>query len=128
MSPVRRLFVLLSAYEDITERESAALRRGDVEQAITLENRKLRISEEMNRARENAELSDDEIDALNQRVRGLEFREKHNLAFLREEMARVRATLATLQMAVRKTRNVRRGYAGTFGATIDAAEGMLGRA
>jgi len=128
MSPVRRLFVLLSSYEDITLRESAALRRGDVDQAIILINRKRRISEEMDRARGNAELSEDEIDALNQRVRDLESREKHNLAFLREEMARVRATLATLQMAVRKTRNVRRGYAGTFGAAINSAEGVLGRA
>jgi len=99
MFPVRRLFVLLSACEDIAERELAALRRGDVEEAVKLMSRKRRISEGMDRARSTAELSDEEIAALNQRVRGLETRGRDNLAFLREEMARVRAAVTTLKMA-----------------------------
>lgn len=125
MVPVRRLFVMLSAYEDIAERESAALGRGDIEQAITFRGRKRRIREEMERARRTAELSQDEIAALAQRVRGLESRDRDNRVILREEMARMRATLQT---AVRKTREVRREFVDTFSATITPTEEGLGHA
>ena len=71
-SPVRRVFILLGAYEDLTERETSALRRGDVTHAIALEHRKRRIAEAMAAARRTAELSAEELDALTRRVRFLE--------------------------------------------------------
>ena len=126
LHPVRRLFVLLGAYEDLTERESGALRRGDVEHAITIENRKRRIAEALSDARRNAELSPDEITALDSRVRGLEQRENANLSFLREEMGRVRVALSGLHQVAQRSRQIRRGYGGAAGA--GGAEGMLGRA
>lgn len=126
LHPVRRLFVLLGAYEDLTERESGALRRGDVEHAITIENRKRRIAEALADARRNAELSPDEITALDSRVRGLEQRENANLSFLREEMGRVRVALAGLHQVAQRSRQIRRGYGGAAGA--GGTESMLGRA
>jgi hypothetical protein len=126
MKPPRRLFVLLANYEDLTEREGAALRRGDIEHAIALEGRKRRLAEAMAAARRNAGLSNAEGDAYIRRVRSLEVREKENLAALREEMARTRAALDHLNQAAHRTRKVRRGYGGGFGLPV--AEPILGRA
>jgi hypothetical protein len=128
LHPVRRLFVLLGAYEDLTERESGALRRGDVEHAITIENRKIRLAEALADARRAADLSPGEIDALNSRVRGLEEREHQNLSFLREEMGRVRAALSGLYQVAQRSRHVRRGYVGATGVDGADPENVLGRA
>ena len=128
MTPGRRVFVLLDACEDITERESAALRRGDIDHAIALGKRKLPISESMVAARKNSELSRVEIDALTNRVRSLEVREKDNIAFLSEQMGRVKAALNGITQAAHRSRNVRRGYAGVVGTMTNPAEGNLGRA
>jgi hypothetical protein len=125
LHPVRRLFVLLGAYEDLTEREAGALRRGDVEHAITIENRKIRLAEAMADARREADLSPVEIDQLQSRVRGLEAREHQNLSFLREEMGRVRAALGGLYQVAQRSRQVRRGYGGTQAAE---SESVLGQA
>lgn len=124
----RRLFVLLGAYEDLTERERHALRRGDIDHAITLENRKVRLAEAMAQARRSTELSGAEIDDLNRRVRNLEARNHENLAFLREEMMRVGAALSHLHKAVHRARQVRRGYLGAPAAGNAMAESVLGRA
>lgn len=121
--------MLLGAYEDLTERESGALRRGDIEHAVTLEARKLRLSEAMATARRNAELSSDEADAFLERVRCLEARENRNLTFLREEMERTRTALAEIHQTTRRSRMVRRGYAGfTSGVNTSLGEPVLGRA
>jgi hypothetical protein len=128
LHPVRRLFVLLGAYEDLTERESGALRRGDVEHAITIENRKIRLAQAMADARRNAELSPVELDQLTTRVRGLEQREHQNSSFLREEMGRVRAALGSLYQVAQRSRQVRRGYgAGGVAESNDGAS-VLGKA
>jgi hypothetical protein len=128
MTATRRVFVLLGAYEDITERESGALRRGDIDYAISLENRKQRISAALADARRNTVLSGGDLDVLTRRVRSLETREKDNLAFLREEMARVRESLTHLQQAAHRNRQVRRGYAGGTPGVVALAESVLGRA
>lgn len=128
LQPVRRLFVLLGAYEDLTEREAGALRRGDVEHAITIENRKIRIAEAMADARRQVELSPGELDALNSRVRGLEAREHQNSSFLREEMGRVRAALGSLYQVAQRSRQVRRGYVGATAGDEPASDVVLGRA
>jgi hypothetical protein len=128
LHPVRRLFVLLGTYEDLTERETGALRRGDVEHAITIENRKRRLAEAMAEARQKAELSPEELELLSSRVRGLEEREHANLSFLREEMGRVRAALGNLYQVTRRSQQVRRGYVGATAGDLDSAEGVLGSA
>lgn len=127
MTAARRVFVLLGAYESLTERETGALRRGDIEHVVALEQRKLRLVEALKAARRTAGLSGADNDALLRRVRSLEVQEKENLSFLREEMGRVRLSLAQLSRATQRSRQVRRGYAGaTVG--IAMAEGTLGRA
>ena len=128
LHPVRRLFVLLGTYEDLTERETGALRRGDVEHAITIENRKRRLAEAMASARRDAKLTPEEIDLLESRVRGLEAREHANLSFLREEMGRVRAALGNLYQVARRSRQVRRGYAGATAGETTQTESALGNA
>jgi len=128
LHPVRRLFVLLGTYEDLTERESGALRRGDVEHAITIENRKRRLAEAMADARRNADLSPEEIDQLDFRVRGLEAREHANLSFLREEMGRVRAALGNLYQVARRSQQVRRGYVGATAVDAAPVDSVLGSA
>ncbi|MGH8018561.1 MAG: hypothetical protein ACREIA_09760 [Opitutaceae bacterium] len=112
MTPARRIFVLLGAYEDLTDRESRALRRGDIKFVVGLCNRKRRMAQAMKMARKNAVLSEQELAVLQERVRTLEKRETANLDFLREEMARTRAELSTLNTAAKRTRQVRRGYVG----------------
>ncbi len=128
LHPVRRLFVLLGAYEDLTERETGALQRGDVEHAITIENRKRRLAEALAEARRNAKLSTEEIEMLESRVRGLEVREHANLSFLREEMGRVRAALGNLYQVARRSQQVRRGYVAANVSTEAGAESILGQA
>lgn len=128
MSPARRIFVLLGAYEDLTERESRALRRGDIHFAITLENRKIRLAEALAVARRNAVLSATDLGALTERVRTLETREMDNLAFLREEMARVRVDLTNLKQTASRTRSIRRGYVGRKSTMSEMAGSVLGRA
>jgi hypothetical protein len=129
MTPARRLFVLLGACEDLTDRETGALRRGDIDHAVTLETRKTRLTEAMAAARQNAELSPDDASAFIERVRCLEARENRNLSFLREEMERARTALAQINQATRRSRMVRRGYAGTSIRTAPSlAEPVLGRA
>ncbi len=112
MTPARRIFVLLGAYEDLTDRESRALRRGDVAFAIGLCTRKRRMAQAMKAARKNAVLSEAELAALQERVRILEKHETENLDFLQQEMARTRAELSTVNTAAKRTRQVRRGYVG----------------
>lgn len=112
IQPVRRLFVLLGAYEDLTERETGALRRGDVDHAIAMENRKIRLAVALAEAHQSAELSAEEREMLDFRVRNLRQREHENLSFLREEMDRVRAALAGLHQVGQRSRQIRRGYAG----------------
>jgi hypothetical protein len=128
LHPVRRLFVLLGAYEDLTERETGALRRGDVEHAISIENRKIRLAEALADARRTVELSPGEIDVLNSRVRGLEEREHQNLSFLRAEMGRVRAALGGLYQVAQRSRQVRRGYVGATSVGEARTENVLGQA
>jgi hypothetical protein len=128
MNSARRVFVLLGACEAITERETAALRRGDIDHAINLGARKLRIARSMAEARENSGLSGAEVDALTERVRNLEVLEKSNLAFLSEQMVRVKSALTEITQAAHRSRNVRRGYAGVFGSMGNTAEVALGRA
>jgi hypothetical protein len=128
MNSARRVFVLLGACEDITERETAALQRGDIEHALKLGARKLRISRSMAQTWKNSELSSAEVAALTERVRNLEVREKDNLAFLSEQMGRVKSALTEITQAAHRSRNVRRGYAGVFGSMGNTAEVALGRA
>ncbi|BET65957.1 hypothetical protein ASA1KI_08750 [Opitutales bacterium ASA1] len=111
MTPARRVFVLLGVYEDLTERESRALRRGDVSFAIALENRKRRMVQAMATARRNAELSQADLSIIGERVRIVEARQRENLEYLRQEMLRVRADIAELGRTTTRTRSVRRGYA-----------------
>ena len=125
MTPSRRLFVLLGAYEDLTGRESGALRRGDVARAISLENRKLRLAQSMATVRRDATLSTDEAGDYVRRVRRLESLEQDNLAFLREETNRSRDALSRINQAAGRMRNVRRGYAG---AGAPGSVPVLGRA
>ncbi|RME70249.1 MAG: flagellar protein FliT [Verrucomicrobia bacterium] len=122
-----RIFVLLSAYEDLTDRETSALRRGDIQFAIALETRKLRLAEHLGNARRQANLSRAEIAAFEARIERLQEREKANLAFLRGEMDRVGAELSELNRATRRSRQVRRGY-GTQQGLAGLREGLLGRA
>ena len=128
MTTAPRIFVLLGAYEDLTERESSALRRGDIEHAITIENRKQRLAVSLAEVRRNTVLSDGELDVLNRRVRMLEDHEMANLAFLREELARVGASLGALKKAVHRSRQVRRGYVAAHAPISALANGILGRA
>jgi len=129
MTPARRrLFVLLGAYEDMTERESSALRRGDIDYVLAIQERKSRLTESLQQARRETELTPEESNALTDRVRLLQARESANLESLREQMARVRQTLNEIGQAAQRSRQVRRGYSG-FGAGMRAArESVLGRA
>ncbi len=126
MTAARRVLVLLDAYEALTTRETHALRRGDIDHALTLEARKLRLAEALGEARANAVLSGDETAALTRRVRALELRERDNLAFLRLEMDRTRAALDDLERAVFRTRQVRRGYTAGAGPAAVRSGIVLG--
>lgn len=127
MTNPSRVFVILSAYEDLTDRESRALRRGDIDFAIKLENRKLRLAQTLGRARKNSVLSEADVDALSRRVRTLQERETANLEFLRGEMSRVCAELGALDTATNRSRQIRRGYSEN-NRMAASGNGVLGRA
>lgn len=123
----RRLFVLLGAYEDLTERESGALRRGDIEYVLAIQERKGRLTEAMQHARRAVELSAADNSALQDRIRSLHARETNNLAALREQMAQVSEAMAQIGQAAQRSRKVRRGYSG-LGTGMRSAASVLGRA
>ena len=126
MTPARRrLFVLLGAYADLTERESSALRRGDIDYVLAIQERKARLTESLHAARLSTELSVDDSTALDQRVRTLQARETGNLSALREQMTQVRRSLDEIGQAVQRSRKVRRGYSG-LGTGLRAS--VLGQA
>jgi hypothetical protein len=124
----RRLFVLLGAYEDLTDRESGALRRGDIDYVLAIQERKGRLTEALQTTRRSTELSSDDSAVLRQRVRALEAREAGNLGSLREQMARVRSELNEISQATQRSRKVRRGYTGISMGSHSASESVLGRA
>lgn len=124
----RRLFVLLGAYEDLTERESSALRRGDIEYVLAIQERKTRLTESLQHARRSTELTPDDAVALTDRVRALQARETENLNSLRQQMAHARESLNEIGQAVRRSRKVRRGYSGIGAGMRGAGESVLGRA
>ena len=129
MTPLRRrLFVLLGAYEDLTERESSALRRGDIEYVLALQERKGRLTEALQEARRSTELSSDDLGALNERVRSLQDRESGNLEILRGHMAQVRQSLNEIGQATQRSRKVRRGYSGLGAGLRSTRDTVLGRA
>jgi hypothetical protein len=129
MTPARRrLFVLLGAYEDMTERESRALRRGDIDYVLAIQERKSRLTESLQQARLTAELTADDTAALNERVRSLQIRESDNLTSLREQMAQVRQSLAEIGQAVQRSRQVRRGYSGMGTGSRGGVASVLGQA
>ena len=74
------------------------------------------------------DLSPEEMDQLDHRVRGLEAREHANLSFLREEMGRVRAALGNLYQVARRSQQVRRGYAGATALDATPVDSVLGSA
>lgn len=122
----RRVFVLLGAYEDLTERESSALRRGDIEYVLALQERKGRLTEALLQARQGAELSALDASALIERVRTLQARESHNLEVLRGRMAQVRQSLDEIGQATQRSRKVRRGYSGIASGLRATSASVLG--
>jgi len=124
----RRLFVLLGAYEDMTERESSALRRGDIDYVLAIQERKARLTESLGMARRSLDLSSDDTAALNERVRTLQAREMGNLTALREQMAQVRQSLQAIGQAVQRSRQVRRGYSGLGAGLRVSGTSVLGQA
>lgn len=124
----RRLFVLLGAYEDLTERESSALRRGDIDYVLALQERKSRLTESLALARRSTELTSEDAAALDARVRTLQARETGNLTSLREQMAVVRQSLQEIGQAVQRSRQVRRGYSGLGAGMRSAGASVLGQA
>jgi hypothetical protein len=124
----RRLFVLLGAYEDMTERETRALRRGDIDYVLAIQERKSRLTESLQQARLTTELTVDDTAALNERVRSLQVRESGNLTSLREQMAQVRQSLTEIGQAVQRSRQVRRGYSGMATGSRGGVASVLGQA
>lgn len=124
----RRLFVLLGAYEDLTERESSALRRGDIEYVLAIQERKSRLTESLQHARRSVQLTSDDTAALDERVRVLQARESGNLNSLREQMTQVRQSLDDIGQAVQRSRKVRRGYSGLGVGLRSAGTSVLGQA
>lgn len=129
MTPARRrLFVLLGAYEDLAERESSALRRGDIEYVLSIQERKGRLTEAMHVVRRNTELSHADTQAFEERVRSLQVRESGNLDALREQMTQVRRSLTEIGQAMQRSRKVRRGYSGFTAGSRSSATSVLGQA
>ncbi len=129
MSPSRRrLFVLLGAYEDLAERESSALRRGDIEYVLSIQERKARLTETMHAVRRAAELSREDILIFDDRVRSLTARESGNLDALRTMMAQVRQSLTEIGQAMQRSRKVRRGYSAVGASVRTGTPSVLGQA
>lgn len=122
----RRLFTLLGAYEDLTERESSALRRGDVHYVLAIQERKGRLTEALQQARRATELSAPDSTAWTDRVRSLQARETDNLRVLRGRMAEIQRSLAEIGQAAQRSRNIRRSYTGFGAAQRVSSTGMLG--
>lgn len=128
MTPARhRLFVLLGAYEDLTDRETSALRRGDIQNVLSIQERKGRLTEVLQDTRRSVELSTEDSAAWNDRVRLLSSRESENLDVLRGHMTQVRHSLAEIGQAAQRSRKVRRGYTGLDGQRHSGVA-VLGRA
>jgi len=124
----RRLFVLLGAYEDLTDRETSALRRGDIGYVLAIQERKARLTESLQAARRTTELSSDESAAFHERVRSLHARESGNLDTLRVQMAQNRQATREIGQAVQRSRQVRRGYSSIGSGLKTAGSSVLGQA
>ena len=127
-SAQRRLFVLLGAYEDLTDRETSALRRGDIHYVLSIQERKSRLTTALQEVRDATALSSAETAAWSDRIRALQTREEGNLTVLRDHMAQTRQALGEIGQATQRSRNVRRGYSGYGAGRRAAGEGILGRA
>jgi len=129
MSPSRqRIFVLLGAYEDLTERESRALRRGDIDYVLSIQERKARLTDSLRETRPAVELLEGDAASFRQRLLALQAVEQGNLAELRQQMAQAQQELAEIGQVAQRSRQIRRGYSGLRGDLQSGSSVVLGTA
>lgn len=110
MIETRKRFVLLGAYEALTEKETFCLKEANFDAVSKVQAKKARLLSELQALDEQDSLKAEEKNEFNRRLQQLQEREKRNDTLLGQLMAENRSESKTLSKRVSSASQVRRAY------------------
>lgn len=123
-SPSRR-FILLSAYEDFTRRETVCIREDNFERLETVQSKKAKVIEELSILEDTP--TEDERSQFNKRIEVLLESERANEAMLKEKIASNRQAYRKLSASAVAANKLRKTYGPTYD-TLPSQGNLKGRA
>lgn len=110
MSENPKQIVLLSAYEELTQRETVSLREGNMEATLELQKKKAKLLEKITELQKDAPLRGELAKVLKEKVARLEAIESENAQVLAEHMKNNRIEYRSLVKRSGAATKVRNAY------------------
>ena len=110
MTGTRKRFILLGAYEGLTEKETFCLKEANFDAVSTVQAKKARLLSELQGLDDQDTLETTEKDEFNRRLQKLQECEKDNDALVLELMKENRSEFKTLSKRSNSASQVRRAY------------------
>jgi predicted nucleotidyltransferase len=110
MTETRKSFVLLGAYEALTEKETFCLKEANFEVVSKIQSKKDRLLKELQNLEDRESLESDEKDEFNRRLQILQECEKSNEALLKRLKAENRSQFKSLSKRASSASQIRRAY------------------
>ncbi len=107
---MRKRFILLSAYEELTEKESFCINELNFQEISKVQGKKLKLIGELESLNDHESLSRDEKDNFNARIEHLQIVEKENEKRLGSMKDENRLRFKSLSKHVRSASKIRKAY------------------
>jgi ribosomal protein L34E len=127
MIETRKRFILLGAYEELTEKETFCLKEANFDAVSTVQGKKARLLSELQSLDDQGTLETEEKDEFNRRLQQLQECEKGNDILLGELMKENRSEFKTLSKRANSASQVRRAY-GSAGNASGAKRALKDKA
>ncbi len=110
MIGMEKRFVLLAAYEDLTEKETFCIKEANFDEIRKVQGKKLKLLGEMDALGDRDRLRPEEKEDFNNRVERLQIREKENEERLNLLMGQNRSELKSLSKHASSVSQIRKAY------------------
>jgi len=114
MIGMEKRFVLLAAYEDLTEKETFCIKEANFEEIRKVQGKKLKLLGEMDALEDGDRLRPEEKEGFNDRIQRLQIREKENEERLNLLMGENRSEMKSLSKHASSVSQIRKAYGSAF--------------
>lgn len=110
MIGTEKRFVLLSAYEELTEKETFCIKEANFDEIRKVQSKKVKLLGELDTLNDKDQLRTEEKEAFNKRIERLQMREKENDERLALLIGQNRVELRSLSKRASSVSQIRKAY------------------